>query len=157
MWENALTVSDCFCSVTQSSLTLCDPMDWSTPGFPVHHQLPKLAQTHVHWASDSIQPSHPLLPPSPLALNLSQHQGLFPMSQLFESDGQSIGASASVHPMNIQGWFPLGLTGLILQSKGLSRVFSRRRFKSINSSVLSLLYGPTLTSIHDYWKNHNFD
>ena len=66
-----------FSSVTRSCLTLCDPMDHSTPGFPVHHQLPELAQTHVHRVSDAIQPSHPLSSPSPLAFNLSQHQGLF--------------------------------------------------------------------------------
>ena len=64
-------------SVTQSSPTLCDPMDCSTPGLPVHHQLPEITQTHVHWVGDAIQPSHPLLFPSPPALNLSQHQGLF--------------------------------------------------------------------------------
>ena len=82
------------------------------------------------------------------------------MSQLFSSGGQSIGvsASASVLPVNIQGWFPLGLTGLIsLLSKGLSRVFSKTKFESINSSLLSLLYGPTLKSVRDYWKNHSFD
>ena len=84
--------------------------------------------------------------------------GAFPMSQFFASGGQSIGASASVLPMNIQGWFPLELIGLIsLQSKGLSRVFSNTTVQSINSLVLSLLTGPTLTSIHDYWKNHSFD
>ena len=86
--------------------------------------------------------------------------GCFPVSWLYTSGGQSTGASAStsVLPMNTQDWFPLGWTGLIfLQSKGLSRIFSRPQFKSINSLVLSLLYGPTLTSIHDYWKNHNFD
>ena len=66
-----------FSSVTQSCLTLCLPMDCSTPGLPVHHQLPELAQTHVHWVSDAIQPSHPLSSPSPPAFNLSQHQGLF--------------------------------------------------------------------------------
>ena len=74
--------------------------------------------------------------------------------------GQSIGASASasVLPMNIQSWFPLGLTDLIsLLSKGLSESSSTPQFKTINSSVLSFLYGPTLTSIHDYWKNHSFD
>ena len=77
------------------------------------------------------------------------------MSQLFASGGQSIRASvsASVLPMNIQDWFPLGLTGLIfLQSKGLSTVLSNTTDQSINSSVFSLRYGPTLTSIHDYWK-----
>ena len=66
-----------FSSVTQSCLTLCKPMDYSTPGLPVHHQLPDLTQTLVHWVGDGIQPSHPLLSPSPPALNLSQHQGLF--------------------------------------------------------------------------------
>ena len=65
-----------FSSVAQMYLTLCDPMDCSTPGFPVHHQLPELTQTHVHYISDAIQPSHPLSSPSP-AFNLSQHQGLF--------------------------------------------------------------------------------
>ena len=96
-------------------------MNHSTPGLLVQHQLPELTQTHVHWISDAIQPSHPLLSPSPVALNLSQHQGLF-QSQLFLSGGQNIGASASasVLPVNIQGWFPLGLTGLIsLLSKRL--------------------------------------
>ena len=86
--------------------------------------------------------------------------GSFPVSQFFTSGGQSIGvpASASVLPMNIQDWFPLRCTGWIsLQSKGLSRVFSTPQFKSINSSALSFLYGPTLTPIHDYWKNHDFD
>ena len=66
-----------FSSIAQSCLTLCDPMDWSTPGLPVHHQLPGFTQTHVHWVSDSIQPYHPLFSPSPPALNLSEHQGLF--------------------------------------------------------------------------------
>ena len=66
-----------FSLVTQSCLTLCDPMDCSTPGFPAHHQLPKLTQTHVHWVGDAIQPSHPLSSPSSPAFNLSQHQDLF--------------------------------------------------------------------------------
>ena len=89
--------------------------------------------------------------------------GSFQMSQLFASGGQSIGVSASISvlPMNIQGRFPLGWAGLIsLQSKGLSRVFSNitvQKRQSINSSVLSFLYSPTLTSIHDHWKNHSLD
>ena len=84
--------------------------------------------------------------------------GSFPMSQFIISGGQSIGVSASDLPMSIQDWFPLGWTGWIsLQSKGLSRVFSNTTVQSISSSVLSLLYSPTLTSIHDYWKNHSFD
>ena len=86
--------------------------------------------------------------------------GSFPMSQFFTSGGQSIrvSASASVLPVNIQDWFPLGWTGWIsLQSKGLSRAFPTLQFKSINSLALSFLHSPTLTSIHDYWKNHSFD
>ena len=112
-----------FSSVSQLCPTLCDPMDCSMPGFPVHHQLLELAQTHVHQVSDTIQPSHPLSSPSP-PFPASES---FQMSHFFTSGGQSIGvsASASVLPMNIKGWFPLGLTGWIsLQSKGLSRVFS---------------------------------
>ena len=82
--------------------------------------------------------------------------GSFPMSQLFRSNDQSVGASASasILPMKIQGWFPSGSTGLIsLQSKGLSRVFSNTTIQSINSSVFSFLDSPTLTSIYDYWEN----
>ena len=109
----------------KSCPTLWDPMDCSTPGFPVLHYLPEFAQTHVHWVGDVIQQSHPLLSPSPPAFSLSQP---FPMSQLFvHQGGQTIGASASasVLPMNNQGWIPLGLTSWIsLLSKGLSRVFS---------------------------------
>ena len=66
-----------FSSVAQPCLTFCNPMDCSTPGFPVHHQFPELAQTHVHQVSDAMQPSHPLSSPSPPAFNLTQHQGLF--------------------------------------------------------------------------------
>ena len=84
----------------------------------------------------------------------------FPMSQFFTSGGQSIGvsASASVLPMNIQDWFPLGWTGWIsLLSKRLSRVFSNTTVQKHQFLALSFLYSPTLTSIHDYWKNHSFD
>ena len=110
-----------------SHVRLCYPMNRSTPGLPVHHKLLEFTQTHVHWVSDAIQPSHPLSSPSPPAPNPSQYQGLFPVSQLFSWGGQSTGvsASASVFPMNIQDWSPLGWTGWIsLQSKGLLRVFS---------------------------------
>ena len=102
-------------------------MDCSKPGFLVIHYLLEFAQTHVHWNNDAIQPSHPLLSPSPPAFDFSQHQGSFLVSRLFTSGGQSIGASASasVLPVSIQDWFPLGLTGWIsLLSKELSRVFS---------------------------------
>ena len=111
-----------FSSVAQSCLTLCDPVNRSTPGLPVHHQLPEFTQTHVHRVSDDIQPSHPLSSPSPPAPNPS-HQ----MSQLFAWGGPSIrvSASASVLPMNTQDWSSLAWTAWIsLQSKGLSRVFS---------------------------------
>ena len=84
--------------------------------------------------------------------------GSFPISWLFAPSGQSIRASASGLSMTIQGWLPLGLIGLIsLQSKEISRVFSNTTVQSINSLALSLLYGPILTSIHDYWKTHCFD
>ena len=86
--------------------------------------------------------------------------GSFPVSQLFASGDQSIGvsASASVLPLNIQDWFPSGTTGWIsLQSKGLSRLFSNIKFRSMNSLVLSFHFSPTLTSIQDYGKNHSFD
>ena len=121
-----------YCSVSKLCLTLCDPMNCSMPGFPVLHYLLEFAQTHVHWVSDAIQSSHSLLPLSH-ALDLSQLSGSFPMTQLFISGGQRIGASASasVLLMNIQGWFPLGLTGLIsLQSKWLWRFFSSTSLKA---------------------------
>ena len=101
-------------------------MDYSMPGFLVHHQLPELAQTHVHRGGDAIQPSHPLVPFFS-CLQFFPLSGSLPISQFFTSGDQSIGASASapVPPMNIHDWFPLELIGLIpLQSKGLSRVFS---------------------------------
>ena len=130
-------------------------MDCSTPGVSVYHHLLELAQTHVHRVSDAIQPSHPLLSPSPPPFNLSYHQGLFRMKQFFTSGGQSIGASplASVLPMNIQDWFPLGLTVWSPCSPRDSQESSPTpQFKSIISLVLSFLYGPALTSIQDYWK-----
>ena len=105
---------------------------------------------------------HPTIPSSviPFCIQSFPESGSFPRSQFIASDGQSIGvsASASVLPMNIQDWFPLGLTGLIsLQCKGLSRVFFNTAVQKHQCSVLSFLYGPTLTSIHDYCKNHSFD
>ena len=123
-----------FSSDAQSCLTLCDPMDYSTPGFPVHHQLPELAQTHVHPVGDA---TNHLIICHPLLLLPSIFPSIrvfffFPMSQFFPSGGQSIGASASasVLPLHIQDWFPLELIGLIsLQSKGLSRVFSNITFQ----------------------------
>ena len=137
-----------------SHIWLCSPMDGSMPGFPVLHHLPEFAQTHVRWVSDTIQPSHPLYPPYSFCPQSSPVSGYFPVSWPFTSGSQSIGASAlaSVLPMNIQGWFPLGLTGLIyLLSKGLSRIFS-------NTTVWKHQFFSTQqSSIHDYWENHSFD
>ena len=113
-------------SGAQLCLTLCDSMDFSSPGFPVHHQLPEFTQTHVHWVGDAIQTSSSVIPFS-YCLQSFQASGSFQMSQFFASGGQSIGVSAStsVLPKNIQDWFPLIWTGWIsLQSKELSRVFS---------------------------------
>ena len=141
-----------FSSVTQSCPTLCNPMDCSMPGLPVHHPLPELAQTHVHQDSDaSRQPSHPLSYSSPPA------SGSFPMSQFFSSGGVS--ASASVSPSNEYSglisfriyWFDL------LAVQGTRKSLLQHQFKSISSLVLSFLYSPTLTSIYDYCKNHSFD
>ena len=131
-------------------------MDCSTPGFSVHHQLLQLAQTHIHQVGDAITISSSVIP-----FSCSQSfpaSGFFLMSRFFTSGGQNIGvsASASVLPMNIEDWFPLGLTCLIsLQSKGLSRVFSSTTVRR-HQFFGSLFYCPTLTSIHDYGKNHSF-
>ena len=107
-----------FSSVSQSCLTLCDTMNHSMPGLPIHHQLPESTQTHVHRVSDAIQPSHPLIPFSSCSQSFPA-SGSFQMSQLFVWGCQSIGVSASISvpPMNTQGWSPLGWAGWIsLQS-----------------------------------------
>ena len=131
-WEPSVQ----FSSVAQSCPTLYDPIDCSTPGFPVHHQLPEPTQTRVHSVGNchpNILSSSSVMPFSSPVMPFSSHlqsfpaSGSFQMSHFFTSGGQSIrvSASRSVFPMNIQDWFPLGLTGLIsLQSKGLSTVFS---------------------------------
>ena len=111
-----------FSSVTQSCLTLWDPMNCSMPGLPVYHQLPEITQTHVHWVGDATQPSHPLPSPSPPAPNSSQHQGLF---QWVRSSHEVAKVLEFQLPMNTQNWSPLGWAGWTsLQYKGLSRVFS---------------------------------
>ena len=128
--------------------TFCNPMDFSTPDTRVCSNSCPLSQ----WCYPTISSS---AAPISFCLQSLQSSRSFPMSQLFLSGGQSIRALASgwVLPMNIQGWFPLGLTGLIcLFSKRLSRVFSTPQFTNIDSSALSLLYSPTLISIHDYWE-----
>ena len=116
-----------YSSVAQSCPTLCDPMNNSTPGLPVHHKLQESTQTQVHWVGDAMQPSHPLSSPFPPAPIFPSISAFFPTSQLFTSNSQSTGVSAStsVLPMNTQDWSPSEWTGWISsQSKGLSRVFS---------------------------------
>ena len=133
------------CSVATSCLTLCYPMDHSTPDFLILHYLLDFAKTHVHWVGVAIQSSHPLFLPSPPALSLSQHQGLSQwVGSLHHMACIGASASASVLPMNVWGRFPLVLTGLISVRPMDSRESSPApQFKSINSSVLSLLYGTT--------------
>ena len=112
-------------------------MDCSTPGLPVHHQLPEFPQTHVHWVGDAIQPPHPLLSPSPPGFSLFPAWGYFQMSQVFASCSQSFGVSASISvlPMHIQDWSPLEWTSWIsLQSKRLSK--SLLQHHSSKASVL---------------------
>ena len=119
----------------------------------------ELAQTHVHRVGDAIQPSHPVVPFS-FCLQFFLASGSFLMSQFFTSGDQSIGVStsASVPPMNTQDWSPLRWTVVSPYSPRASQEsFPTPQFKSINSSVLSFLHNPTLTSIHDYWKNYSFD
>ena len=145
------------CSVAHSCPTLCDPIDCSTRGFPVLHHLPELAQTHVHSVSDAIQPSHPLLSPSP-AFNLSQHQDLF---QWVSSSHDKV-LEFQLQHQSFQWWivrvdFLLDWLTNTCSPKDSQETSPTPQFKSINSSALSLLYGPTLTSSHEYWKNHSFD
>ena len=152
----------CCCSYSETKLcsSLCDPRDCSTPGSSVLYYLPEFAQIHVHWVGDAIQPSHPLLPPFSSCPQSFQASGSFWMSQFFTSGGQSVGASVSATalPVNIQGWFPSGLIGWTPCSPRDSQESPPAlQFKSINSSVLNLLYFPILTSVHDRWKKHSFD
>ena len=134
-------------------------MNHITPGLPVHHQLLEFTQTHVHWIGDVIQPSRPLSSLSPPTFNLSQHQGLFQWVQFFTSGGQSTGvsASASVLPKNIQEiWSPLGWTGWIsLQSKGLSRVFSKDYPHIILPNIYEFSAADSSFNFHIKFSNSN--
>ena len=147
-------ISTYYCSVLSCVLLFATP--WTVALFSIFSQslLWEFAQTHVYWVSDVMQPFHSLLPSSPPAINLSQHQVFFPMNWLFESGGQSVWALALalVLPMNIQGWFSLWITGLIfLQSKGLSRVFSsttiwKNQFIGTQTSLWSNSQHPYMTT-----------
>ena len=138
-------------SVVQSCPTLFEPINHSTPGLPVHHQLPESTQNYVHWVSDAIQPSYPLSSPIPPALGLSQHQVLV-------QSVSSLHQVAKLLELQIQHqsyqWI-LGLISFRMDCLDLLTVQESSptpQFKSNNSSVLSFLYSPTLTSIHDHWK-----
>ena len=157
--SGSLTSNYTISSVTQSCLTLCDPMNHSTPGLPVHHQPQSLLKlmSMSWWCHPTISSS---VVPFSSCLQSFPSSGSFQMRQFFASGGQSIGDSASVSvlPMNSQDWFPLGWTGWIsLLSKGLSRVFSNTTLQKHRSLAFTFLYSPTLTSTHVYWKNHSFD
>ena len=148
-----------FSSVTRLCLTLCSSADCSTPGFPVLHQLTELAQTYVHRVSDAIQPSHPLSSPSLPTFNLSQHQGLFLSVSSSHQVAKVLEFQLSISPSNeYSGLISFRIDWLdLLAVQGTQESSPTPQFKSINSSVLSFLYSPTLTSIHEYWKNHSLD
>ena len=155
-----LFYTDASVQFTQLCLTLCDPMGCSMPGFPVHHQLPELAQTHVHRVSDTIQPSYPLSSPSPPAFSLSQHQGLFQWVSFLHQVAKRLEFQLQHHSFQwifrtdfLYNW----LVGSPCSPRDSQESSPIPQFKSINSSVLSFLPSPTLTSTHDYWKNHTFD
>ena len=146
-----------FSSVTQLCPTLCDCINCSMPGFPVHHQLPKLAQTHVHWFGEAIQPSHPLLSPSPPAFNLAQHQGLFQ----WVSSLHQVAKVMELQQQSFQWIFRTDffydwLVWSPCSPRNSQKASPTPQFKNINSSVLSFLYCPVLTSIHDYCNNHSY-
>ena len=135
------------------TLTLCNLMNCSTAGLPFLDYLPEFAQTHIHWVNDSIQPSHPLLPPSS-ALNLFQHQvSSYQVAKELELQLQHQSFQWIFRTDFLLDW----LVETPCSPRDSQESSPKPQFKSINSSALSFLYGPTLTSIHDYWKNHNFD
>ena len=149
-----------FISVAQSCPTLCDPMNHSTPGLPVHHQLPEFTQTHVHKVGDAIQPSHPLSSPSPPVPNPSQHQSLFQwvnssheVAKVLEFQLQHPSLQRNPRADLLQN----GLVGSPCSPRDSQESSPAPQFKSINSSAFSLLHSPTLTSIHDHRKNHSLD
>ena len=147
-----------FSSVAQSYLTLCHSMDYSMPGFPVYHQLLEFAQTHVHRVSDAIQPSHPLSRPS--LPSIFPSIGVFSNGSAFHIRGPKCWSfSFSISPSNeYSGLISFRMDWLdLLAVQGTLKSLPTPQFKSINSSALSFLHSPTLTSIHDHRKNHSLD
>ena len=145
----------CCCWVARSRLILCDPMDCSMPGFPVPH-LPKLAQTHVHWVGDAIQPSCPLSSPSPPSPSPSQHQSLSQWVKSSHEVAKVLEFQLYHHSFQRNPRADLLQNGLV-GSPCSPRDSQESSVLSINSSVLSFLHNPTLASIHDHWKNHSLD
>ena len=134
-------------------------MDYSTPDFHVLHYLPEFAQTHVHWVSDAIQPFHPLSSPSP-AFNLSQHQSLIK----WVSSSHQVAKVLELHLQHQSFQWIIRVNFLLFWwvwspccPRDSQESSPAPKLESINPSAFSLLYGPTLTSVHDYWKNHGFD
>ena len=148
-----------FSSISQSCPTLCNPMNCSTPGLPVHHQLPEFTQIHVHRVSDAIQPSHPLWspsPPAPIPPSISLFQWVntsHEAAKVLEFQLQHHSFQRNPRADLLQN----GLVGSPCSPRDSQESSPTPQFKSINSSALSLLHSPTLTSIHDYWKNHSLD
>ena len=149
-----------FSSIAQSCPTLCDPINRSTPGIPVHHQLWEFTQTHVHRVSDAIQPSHPLPSPFPPAPHPSQHQGIF---QWVSSSHQVANVLEFQLLHQSFQWTPRtdllqdGLVGSRCSPRDSQESSPTPQFKSIHFSALSFLYSPTLISIRDHWKNCSLD
>jgi len=144
-----------FSSVTQLCPTPCDPMKRSTPGLPVHHQLPEFTQTLVHWVGDAIQPSPPLSSLSPPAPNPSQHQGLFQWVNSSHEVAKVLEFQLYHHSFQSNPRADLlqnGLLGSPCSPRDSQESSPTPQLKSINSSVLSFLHCPTLTCIHDLWK-----
>ena len=149
-----------FSSVAQSCPTLCKPMDYSTPSLPVQHQLSELAQTHVHHVGDAIQPSYPLLSPSPPAFNLAQHQGLSKESVLCIRWPTYWSFCFSISPSNEYSElisFRIDRFDLLAVQGTLKSLLQHHSSKASILGPPVFFYGLTLTSIHDYWKNHSFD
>ena len=144
-----------------SPVWLRDPMDCSMPGSAILHYLLELAQIYVHWVGDSIQPSHPVLHPSPVVLNPSQHQRLFQgVSTSYQwSKYCRFSFSFSISPSNeYSGLISFRIDWLdLLEVQGTFRVFSSITIWIHQFFLLSLLYGSNLISVHEYWKNHSFD
>ena len=160
LWIGVKFSSIQFSSVAQLCLTLCNPMNRSTPGLPVYHQLPEFTQTQVHWVGDAIGPSHPLLSPSPPTPNPSQHQGLLQWINSSHQVAKVLGFQLQHQSFQ---WTPRshllydGLVGSPCSPRDSQDSSPAPYFKSINFLALSFLHSPTFTSIHDHWKNHSLD